>query len=167
MLPAVATLLVPGPEDGGFARFAGRLAASLGRGATTAIILRSTVLGGPDGVTAANRFATEGAPDGRTLLVLPGLAALARMIGDPRARFDAAGWLPVCAAQGSAVVVGRDGDAGRRRGAALRPGRRRTCRAPRRCSAATCSASPPARCWVPGHCGRRRRWARAWWRRCC
>ena len=38
MLPAVATLLVPGPEDGGFARFAGRLAASLGRGATTAII---------------------------------------------------------------------------------------------------------------------------------
>ncbi|TDH63246.1 hypothetical protein E2C06_07695 [Dankookia rubra] len=107
MLPAVATLLVPGPEDGAFARFAGRLATSLGRGATTAISLRSTVLGGPDGVTAANRFATEGAPDGRTLLVLPGLAALARMIGDPRARFDAAGWLPVCAAQGSAVVVGR------------------------------------------------------------
>jgi hypothetical protein len=108
VLPAVATLLVPGPEGGGFARFADRLAASLGRGATTAIVLRSTVLGGPDGVTAANRFATEGAPDGRTLLVLPGLAALARMIGDPRARFDAAGWLPVCAAQGSAVVVGRE-----------------------------------------------------------
>ena len=106
MLPAVATLLVPGPEDGGFARFAGRLAASLGRGATAAISLRKTVLGGPDGVTAANRFATEGAPDGRTLLVLPGLAALARMIGDPRARFDAAGWLPVCAVQGSAVVAG-------------------------------------------------------------
>lgn len=108
MLPAVATLLVPGPEDGGFAHLADRLAASLGRGATTAIILRSTVLGGPDGVTAANRFATEAAPDGRTLLVLPGLAALARMVGDPRARFDAAGWLPVCAAQGSAVVVGRE-----------------------------------------------------------
>ncbi|WP_431267762.1 hypothetical protein [Dankookia sp. P2] len=108
ILPAVATLLVPGPEDGAFARFAGRLATSLGRGAATAISLRSNVLGGPDGVTAANRFATEGAPDGRTLLVLPGLAALARIIGDPRARFDAAGWLPVCAAQGSAVVVGRD-----------------------------------------------------------
>ncbi|MFC7472862.1 hypothetical protein ACFQS7_00740 [Dankookia sp. GCM10030260] len=108
MLPAVATLLVPGPEDGAFARFAGRLAASLGRGATSAISLRNTVLGGPDGVTAANRFATEGAPDGRTLLVLPGLAALARMVGDPRARFDATGWLPVCAAQGSAVVVGRE-----------------------------------------------------------
>src|SRR4051794_27660686 len=100
MLPAVATLLVPGPEDGGFARFAERLGTSLARGATTAITLRNTVLGGPDGVTAANRFATEGAPDGRMLLVLPGLAALARMVGDPRARFDAAGWLPVCAAQG-------------------------------------------------------------------
>lgn len=108
MLPTVATLLVPGPEDGDFARFADRLAVSLGRGATTAIVLRKSVLGGPDGVTAANRFATEAAPDGRTLLVMPGLAALARMVGDPRARFDAAGWLPVCAAQGSAVVVGRE-----------------------------------------------------------
>lgn len=108
MLPAAATLLVPGPEDGPFARFAGRLGASLARGATTAIALHSTILGGPDGVTAANRFATASAPDGRTLLVYPGLAALARMVGDPRARFEAAGWLPVCAAQGSAVVVGRE-----------------------------------------------------------
>ncbi|MFZ4407590.1 MAG: hypothetical protein ACOYOH_09625 [Paracraurococcus sp.] len=107
-LPTAATLLVPGPEGGAFARFADRLGASLARGATTAIALQTTVLGGVDGVTAANRFATEGAPDGRTLLVLPGLAALARMVGDPRARFDAAGWLPVCAAQGSAVVVGRE-----------------------------------------------------------
>src|SRR3954468_21255734 len=86
MLPAAATLLVPGPEDGPFARFAGRLGTSLARGATTAIKLNRAVLGGPDGVTAANRFATEGAPDGRTLLVLPGLATLARLVGDPRAR---------------------------------------------------------------------------------
>src|SRR4051794_37228042 len=84
MLPAAATLLVPGPEDGPFARFAGRLGASLARGATTAIALHNTILGGPDGVTAANRFATQSAPDGRMLLVFPGLAALARMVGDPR-----------------------------------------------------------------------------------
>ena len=119
------------------------------------------MLGGPDGVTAANRFATAGAPDGRTLLVLPGLAALARMIGDPRARFDAAGWLPVCAAQGSAVVVGREalpavGAAPRfglagpdMPGAAALLG----------CDLLGLAASPVL--GLPGHCGRRRRWPRA------
>src|SRR5437763_15561651 len=84
MLPATATLLVPGPEGGPYARFAERLGASLARGATTAIKLTHSILGGPDGVTAANRFVTEGGPDGRTLLLLPGPAALARMVGDPR-----------------------------------------------------------------------------------
>ncbi|TCZ65934.1 hypothetical protein [Roseicella aquatilis] len=108
LLPPAATLLVPGPEDGPHARLADRFGASLARSVTTAMRLRQTVLGGPDGVTAANRFATEGAPDGRTLLLLAGAAPLARLIGDPRARFDAAGWLPVCAVQGSAVVAGRD-----------------------------------------------------------
>lgn len=108
MLPAAATLLVPGPEDGPHARFAARLGASLARGATTAMRLRHSVLGGPDGVTAANRFAAEAAPDGRTLLLLAGAAPLARLVGDPRARFDATGWVPVCAVQGSAVVAGRE-----------------------------------------------------------
>lgn len=106
-LPASATLLVPGPEDGPYARLAGRLAASLARGATIALKLRHSTLGGPDGVTAANRFVTEGAPDGRTLLLLPGPAPLARMVGDPRARFDATGWLPIFALQGTAVVAGQ------------------------------------------------------------
>ncbi|MCB4820476.1 hypothetical protein [Roseicella aerolata] len=108
MLPPSATLLVPGPEGGAFARLAERLAGSLARGATTALRLSHSVLGGPDGVTAANRFATAGAPDGKTLLLLPGAAALARLIGDPRARFDPTGWLAVCAVQGTAVVAGRD-----------------------------------------------------------
>ncbi|MBV1799805.1 hypothetical protein [Siccirubricoccus sp. G192] len=107
MLPATAKLLVPGPEDGPLARWSERLAAALARGATSAVSLERSVLGGADGVTAANRFATQAAPDGRTLLVLPGAAAQARLVGDPRARFDAAGWLPVCAMQGIAVVAGR------------------------------------------------------------
>lgn len=108
ILPPAATLLIPGPEDGGFARLAERFVASLGRSATIAVKLGHSVLGGPDGVTAANRFATEAAPDGRTLLLLPGSAPLARLIGDPRARFDPAGWLPVFAVQASAVVAGRE-----------------------------------------------------------
>jgi hypothetical protein len=106
-LPGSATLLVPGPKDGAIALWAERLAAGLRRGATTAINLEPSVLGGPDGVTAANRFATTAAPDGRTLLVLTGATAQARLVGDPRARFDPAGWLPLCAALAIPVVVGR------------------------------------------------------------
>ncbi|MDB5372761.1 MAG: hypothetical protein JWP04_1403, partial [Belnapia sp.] len=101
------TLLVPGPEDGPLAHWSARLAAALARSMTIAVQLTQTVLGGPDGVTAANRFATAAAPDGRTLLVLPGAAAQAWLVGDPRARFDGAGWVPVCAVQGPAVVAGR------------------------------------------------------------
>ena len=105
--PATATLLVPGPDDGPLAEWANRLASALARGSTTAMTLERSVLGGPDGVTAANRFATAAAPDGRTLLVLPGAAAQARLVGDQRARFDGAGWVPVCAIQGPAVLAGR------------------------------------------------------------
>jgi hypothetical protein len=106
-LPGSATLLVPGPEDGAVALWAQRLAAGLRRAATTAINLEHSVLGGPDGVTAANRFATTAAPDGRTLLVLTGATAQARLVGDPRARFDPAGWLPLCAAVAVPIVAGR------------------------------------------------------------
>lgn len=106
-LPAAATLLVPGPEEGPFAGFAERLGGFLGRSGPTAIRLRQAVLGGPDGVTAANRFAVEGAPDGRTLLLLSGPAPLARLVGETRARFEVAAWLPVSAIRASAVVAGR------------------------------------------------------------
>ncbi len=107
MLPGAVTLLVPGPEHGPLARWAARLSEALVRGATAAVSLQQNVLGGLDGVTAANRFATMAAPDGRTLLVLPGAAAQARLVGEPRAHFDDTGWLPVCAVEGSAVLAGR------------------------------------------------------------
>ena len=106
-LPGTATLLVPGPDDGAHERWSSRLAAFLARGGAAAVDVRRKVLGGPDGVTAANRFSTLVEPDGRVLLVLSGGAAQARLVGDRRARFDTAGWLPVCAAEGLAVVAGR------------------------------------------------------------
>jgi len=112
VLPASATVLVPGPEDAALSLWAGRLCAALARGATTAVVLQREVLGGPDGVTAANRFATVGGPDGRMLLVLPGAAAQARLVGDPRARFDGDGAVPVCAAQGPALLCGRGAPGG-------------------------------------------------------
>jgi hypothetical protein len=109
LLPGAATLLIPGPESGAHERWSSRLAAFLARGGSgaAAVGVERKVLGGPDGVTAANRFGALVEPDGRTLLVLSGGAGQARLVGDPRARFEAAGWLPVCAAEGLAVVAGR------------------------------------------------------------
>jgi hypothetical protein len=41
------------------------------------------------------------------LLVLPGAAAQAWLVGEKRAHFSGAGWPPICAAHGPAVVIGR------------------------------------------------------------
>lgn len=109
-LQGSARLLVPGPEDGALALWAQRLAGQLGRAvaaAGAALRLDAEVLGGPDGVTAANRFATAAHPDGRTLLLLPGAACQARLVGETRARFDPAGWLPVCAAETPVILAAR------------------------------------------------------------
>jgi hypothetical protein len=111
-LPETATLIVPGPEDGAPAKTGSRFAAALSPGgaprhaALRPPRMQVTRLGGADGVTAANRFATTAAPDGRTLLVLAGASVHARLVGDTRAHFDPAAWLPVCAlAQPSALIV--------------------------------------------------------------
>ncbi len=105
-LPDNATLLVPGPEDGAAMRWAARAAAALTRGMPQAVALHLAPLGGPDGVTAANRFATTDA-DGRNLLVLNGAAAQARHAGDGRVRYDPAEWTPVCCHWRQALLIGR------------------------------------------------------------
>ncbi len=64
-------------------------------------------IGAADGVTGANQFEARGAPDGQTVLLVPGQAALAWMVGDPRAQFDVGHWVPVIAGAGSGIVVGR------------------------------------------------------------
>ncbi len=107
VLPDSATLLMPGPAGSGAARWAEAAAAGLVRALPQAVALRATVLGGPDGVTAANRFATLQAGDGRTLLVLPGLAAHLRLVGESRAQFAPEGWLPICVSWQGAVLAGR------------------------------------------------------------
>jgi hypothetical protein len=107
MTPDTATLLLPGPEGGAAAIWAARVAAGLARGLPHAVALHTLMIGGPDGVTAANRFATMEGGEGRTLLVLPGLAAHARLIGESRARYPMEGWLPLCASWQGAVLAGR------------------------------------------------------------
>lgn len=113
-LAEAPTLLVAGPEGGWLDQWAVRLSAALAPGLPAGTRLQRSAVGGEDGVTGANQFATRMAPDGNTLLLVPGAAALAWQVGDPRARFDAAQWLGVVACTMPAVVVGR--------GAAWKPG---------------------------------------------
>ena len=101
------TVLVPGPEDGGCARWAARAAGALARGLHRQGALRLTFLGGPDGVTAANRFATLDGAEGPRFLVLPGLTCHARLTGATRARFEPATWLPLLVSWQGAVLAGR------------------------------------------------------------
>ena len=105
--PTTPTLLVPGPEEGHAVRWAARLAQRIGRVSPSLGAPRLTVLGGPDGVTAANRFGTAEPGDGRVLLVLTGGAVRAFLSGAERARYQPVGWLPLCASWGGILVAGR------------------------------------------------------------
>jgi len=104
-----AALVVAGPPQGRLDRWADLLVPALARlmpGAAALPLLRSTV-GGDDGVTGANLFEARVQPDGGTALLLPGSAALAWLVGDRRAQFDAARWVPAWAGLASAVLVSR------------------------------------------------------------
>lgn len=106
-VPEAATLLVPGPEGGPAAAFAARAAQGLARGLVQAASLRVSLLGGPDGITVANRFAASTAPDGRMLLVLTGQAAQALLIGDSRARYEPRHWPAIAGSLVPVLVAGR------------------------------------------------------------
>jgi hypothetical protein len=107
LAPEAALLLAPGPEDGAAAAFARHAAAGLARGLVRAASLRVAVLGGPDGITAANRFATTVSLEDRVLLLVPGLAGQAQLVGDSRARFEARAWPAICASLMPAALAGR------------------------------------------------------------
>ena len=106
-VPEAATLLAPGPEDGPAARFVLAAADGLARGLVQASALRVSVLGGPDGITAANRFAASAAPDGQLLLLLTGSAAQAQLIGEARARYEPRHWPAVAGSLMPVLVAGR------------------------------------------------------------
>lgn len=113
-LPDRAVLLAPGPGDSSLARLAERLAEALPPLLPSALHLSVALAGGPDGLAAAARFGAGAG--GASLLLLPGRAAAARLAGDPRARFDGAGWGGVLLRPRRVVLAGR--------GASPRPGAR-------------------------------------------
>ena len=96
-----------GPDGGELAAWSWLIGPLLSRFLPQGAPVRVARSGGVDGVTGANQFHTRVDPDGGTLLLVPGTAALAWLAGDPRARFDAGGWVPIMAGLGPAVVVGR------------------------------------------------------------
>ncbi len=106
-------LVVAGPPQGRLDHWADLLIPALARAFPSAFaglaaqpVARSAV-GGADGVTGANQFEAHVPPDGDTALLLPGSAAMAWLVGDPRAQFDAARWVPAWAGLTSAVLVSR------------------------------------------------------------
>jgi hypothetical protein len=105
--PDGATLIVAGPEGGLLDRWAQAVRPALTQALPPETRLRLHMAGGPDGVTAANQFDARTAPDGLTLLVAPGEAALASLAGDPRAKFEVGHWMPVMAGTTNAVIAGR------------------------------------------------------------
>ena len=107
-IPArVHTLMVAGPPGGRLDRWADVLSIPIGRGLPGRTALARQNVGGLDGVTGANQFEARGEPDGSTALLVPGAAALSWLVGETRARFDPARWVPLWAGAGSAVVVSR------------------------------------------------------------
>jgi hypothetical protein len=102
-----ADLLIAGPSGGRLDRVAGDLLPALVHGLPAGTLVQPTFAGGPDGVTGANRFEARGAPDGNSILLMPGEAALAWLVGDPRARFNAGMLVPVMAGVAPGVLMSR------------------------------------------------------------
>lgn len=106
-LPATATLLVAGPDQGSTARWADLIAPPLAAALAPGLQLSRESIGGADGVTAANQFQARAAADGSTALLLPGTAALAWLVGDPRARFNPAEWVTALAGTTPVLLASR------------------------------------------------------------
>ena len=105
--PEGATILVAGPDGGRLGRWGDAIAMALDAALPPGTKVRATFTGGVDGVTGANQFEARVPPDGATVLLVPGAAALDWLVGDPRAHYDAEHWVPVMAGVTSAIVMAR------------------------------------------------------------
>lgn len=106
-VPDAATLLIAGPAQGATAAWADLILPALAHALPPGTRLGRECVGGADGVTAANQFEARAASDGEDVLLLPGAAAHAWLVGDPRAQFDAAQWVTALAGTTPAVLASR------------------------------------------------------------
>jgi hypothetical protein len=105
--PEAPTLLVAGPSNGALEGWADAVQPAIEQSLPPDTSIKRLTIGGPDGVTGANQFEARAIPDGLTVLLVPGQAAIAWLVGDPRAQFDAAQWVPVMAGVTPGLIVGR------------------------------------------------------------
>ena len=106
-VPDMATVLIAGPAQGATAAWADLILPALVRALPPGTRLGREIVGGADGVTAANQFEALTAADGEAVLLLPGAAALDWLVGDSRARFNAAQWVTALAGTTPAVLASR------------------------------------------------------------
>lgn len=107
--PTEITATLAGPAGGEMDFWAKPVLAAFGRALPPGTHVRALPVGAADGVTGANQFEAQTAPDGASLMLVPGTAALAWLVGDPRAQFDIGHWVPLVAATVPAIVVLRGG----------------------------------------------------------
>jgi hypothetical protein len=105
--PEGVTVLVAGPEGGRLGRWGEVVGAALGQSLPPGTKVKMVCAGGADGVTGANQFDARVPPDGSTVLLTPGAAALDWLVGDSRAHFDVGCWVPVMAGVAPAIVMVR------------------------------------------------------------
>ncbi len=102
-----ATVLIAGPQDGPLDRVAAAILPPLTRALPRGSKVDRTNSGGIDGVTGANRFEARAAPDGLSVLMVPGASALAWLVGERRAQFDVGHWVPLLAGATPCIIAGR------------------------------------------------------------
>jgi tripartite-type tricarboxylate transporter receptor subunit TctC len=135
--PDHVTLLIAGPSGGGLDEVGRTLASKLQQHMPAGTAVAALSIGGVDGVTGANQFATQTGLDGGTAMLVPGAAVLAWLAGDSRVHFDPSRWLPIIARTAPAIASGHAEAELRLRGGiiartapaivvghAIRPGRR-------------------------------------------
>ena len=105
--PKHVTLIVAGPAGSRLDSVSKALLPGLQMHLPPDTLIGRDTVGGLDGVTGANQFATDMQADGAAALLVPGAAPLAWLVGDSRVHFDPSRWLPVLAGVGPAMVVGR------------------------------------------------------------
>jgi hypothetical protein len=106
------TILVAGPDGGILERWSRVIQPALTQSLPPETPIHRVTAGAADGVTGANQFEARSAPDGETILLVPGEAAITWLVGDPRAQYDVARWVSVMAVVTPGLVVARPGATG-------------------------------------------------------
>ena len=110
--PDAARMLVAGPDGGNLDRWSRVMLPALAQNLPPETGMHRVTAGASDGVTGANQFEARSEPDGETVLLVPGEAALAWLVGDPRAQYDVAHWVSVMTVVTPGVVIARPGAIG-------------------------------------------------------